>query len=67
MPRGELEAGAPVVRAFRCRLNCVGDYHYFAAFFLLLFLSMSYNILAQLTPNGVPNGTSVMLTTKYTG
>jgi hypothetical protein len=67
MPRGELEAGAPLMRAFGCRLSCVGDYHYFTASFLLFFLSMPYNILAQLTPNGVPNGVSVMLILKCTG
>jgi hypothetical protein len=45
--------------------SCVSDNHYFTALFLLLFLSMPYNMLAQLTPNGVPNGASVMLIMKY--
>jgi hypothetical protein len=66
MPRGELEAGAPVVRAFGCRLSCVGDCHYFTVLFLLLFVSLPYNILAQVTPNVFPNRASVTLIIKCT-
>jgi hypothetical protein len=48
MPRGELEAGAPVVTAFGCSLSRVGDYHYFTTILLLLLLLLLFNIITKL-------------------